>query len=943
MNQTEELNRGGVDGIVESFQLNLNGKKIRVVNRCKTGKSLTHRIKIENSKNSKCKRSKSVSKSPLRSRSQRCLLSEKCISGKKKSISPPGGQIKSKLRKTISSKMEYKGEKFQKVIGNEVSNAILKEKVENCKKNFEEVGKKNLKLKPKKSKGSSCRGVKILGKTKKLKNIKKVVTEDERSSSRENKDLKIKSKFIPAKKSEGKSLEIDHFLVKMKRILGKSKKNPEPKPKKLIKSKKASMKTFDQTNFDELMATHEIFKTSEKLHKKKPAPRIKKQKNTEEHLSRPQTSLSKSRRKIILKNKKKKTAPNACQITPVKYKQDSNSTSMHEKAAKKLQRWFRKVLKKKKELEEKKSEYPDFEVSEIIKPHHRRMETNKGQRRYPQSIDFWNPERVSQSQDLVEMCMVPKNSYRNRNYNNTREQASGSLTLMSSSSLVQNHSVRSCLLTSSFQDKRPKELDIEHINAPLLTTNYELSEKSNKEDLLIENKSTSDLPEENKHSFQSDSLEKDSQKTKKKIPYFLIKGESIKDKSKKPMKKLTHQLESLEESKEIVEVNLKNSQNNEKAPRVLEDEKRGENNEGELNEFKDKAVDDESLEIVPMSSPNLEMNDEMPQITLKFVGTPSKSQLLDMQAEMYFKSIGCDVSDKDSLESNIEISSSIIRDLENSLIKLNSNNSSIDSGINTPYKIPISSPNISFNINDILSEILDSEIILFSNSTNFKPNEKQVDPTLSFIENIVSCLFKEFKRNEADFLDIVNTPGFTDPLSKLQTLQNTNVGELRKTIDLETMIPQEICEIIQYKLANEQFRGRKIYIQMVFDCVNEAFNYIRPFGLRGVPDPWVNHSRLLFGEGELNRVQEKTMRFIEEWEKIKGGAYLDKVNARDKDKVQCEREERMSFFLCFDVNFEEESWVLYVDEETQTKCDVADIILDELFLETVCCVKNLSM
>ena len=51
---------------------------------------------------------------------------------------------------------------------------------------------------------------------------------------------------------------------------------------------------------------------------------------------------------------------------------------------------------------------------------------------------------------------------------------------------------------------------------------------------------------------------------------------------------------------------------------------------------------------------------------------------------------------------------------------------------------------------------------------------------------------------------------------------------------------------------------------MVFYCENDIFNYIRLFGICGVPERWVKNSKLLFEVGELNRVYDKTVKYIEE-------------------------------------------------------------------------------
>ena len=56
--------------------------------------------------------------------------------------------------------------------------------------------------------------------------------------------------------------------------------------------------------------------------------------------------------------------------------------------------------------------------------------------------------------------------------------------------------------------------------------------------------------------------------------------------------------------------------------------------------------------------------------------------------------------------------------------------------------------------------------------------------------------------------------------------------------------------------------SRQIYLQLLFDCVNEALNFIRPFGVTGIPDPWSTKPRILFGEAELDSVFQKISNYL---------------------------------------------------------------------------------
>jgi hypothetical protein len=249
------------------------------------------------------------------------------------------------------------------------------------------------------------------------------------------------------------------------------------------------------------------------------------------------------------------------------------------------------------------------------------------------------------------------------------------------------------------------------------------------------------------------------------------------------------------------------------------------------------------------------------------------------------------------------------------------------------YKIPISSPDLSSSISDLAQEVLEKELSTFLSLIKFTFKEKEVDPSPECIDWYLKSLFEELYKNEEEFLELANTPSFMDPLSKLALLQNTDVGELPKRPNLEIVLPAEIGCFIKNKVGNK-IKAREIYVTMMFDCVNEALNHVRPFGLKGVPDPWICEPRLLFGEGELKRVYKKIKIVMQGWDDIRGGVFFNFDNFGDDEELQAAREERMSKLLCFDVNHEEMFWVDYEDEETQSKMDLADLILDGLLRET---------
>ena len=245
------------------------------------------------------------------------------------------------------------------------------------------------------------------------------------------------------------------------------------------------------------------------------------------------------------------------------------------------------------------------------------------------------------------------------------------------------------------------------------------------------------------------------------------------------------------------------------------------------------------------------------------------------------------------------------------------------------------------SISNIIIELIHQELYNFLELIPFKMKEKEVDPSNAYIFTYLDTIAKEIQYIEYETLEAINTPVYQEPLIKLHMLQNTEVGELSKYLNLELILPLELCGQLKIKLDCLNKPSRQTYLQMLFDCVNEGLNYIRPFGLKGMPDPWSNYPRTLFGEAELRNVFEKLKVLIEKWANIRGGAYPSKEIWDDEEKLQTLREERMSILLCNDAKEEEPGWVDYDDEEVQTKIDIGEIVFDVLVNVTYLLLQNL--
>lgn len=364
-----------------------------------------------------------------------------------------------------------------------------------------------------------------------------------------------------------------------------------------------------------------------------------------------------------------------------------------------------------------------------------------------------------------------------------------------------------------------------------------------------------------------------------------------------------------------------------------------------------------SLQTVTQESktlkPQISLNSKKPCIaeTLKFVNDEiikkNEEEKISTASALINNSLGIFEEPTKELSSNSKPKTSFTSDLFKSYNPYLDSSSSSDINISnssSPNYSPKSpKSNKSSLIPEDLSEdilaLISSEIYTFLRMIPFKDQEKEVDSSLEYLIEYLNVMANELKENESEVLEAINTPVYQDPLSRLQTLQDESLGVLSKFPTLELILPPDLCSELKVKFESLEVPTRQIYLQMLFDCVNEALNYIRPFGVTGIPDPWSNHPRILFGEAELENVFNRILSFMVKWASCRAGAYPS-YDASDEDKLASLREEKMSSLLCVDVKDEEDTWLHYEEEETQSKILTAGKVFDHLISEVLLILTN---
>ncbi|OMJ86310.1 hypothetical protein SteCoe_12223 [Stentor coeruleus] len=249
-------------------------------------------------------------------------------------------------------------------------------------------------------------------------------------------------------------------------------------------------------------------------------------------------------------------------------------------------------------------------------------------------------------------------------------------------------------------------------------------------------------------------------------------------------------------------------------------------------------------------------------------------------------------------------------------------------------KTPLSDTDFLNNFDLKILNLIQDEIKLYLETIPFSTSEKPVNPQKSFIEEYLKNLESFLIKTEEETLELINTPSYTEPLLKLETLQTTEIGKFLKYPTLELILPPDLSSDLKKLLNPNEIPSKQIYLQLIFDCINESLNHIRPFGIKGMPDPWSLTCCTLYGEGQLKVVIEKIKKILYRWECVHAGTYPDENCINDDEKLQKLREDKLALFLSQGIQDDEIRWLEYEEEETQVKIDMSDLVFDIIVDET---------
>ena len=176
-------------------------------------------------------------------------------------------------------------------------------------------------------------------------------------------------------------------------------------------------------------------------------------------------------------------------------------------------------------------------------------------------------------------------------------------------------------------------------------------------------------------------------------------------------------------------------------------------------------------------------------------------------------------------------------------------------------------------------------------------------------------------------------PGITPPILPIElylSLENTRKPDC--IVD-SPKDPQYESMLIEWT---------RIHDKCIFDAINDALDYYRPYELNGPPLPWsLQVKELTYRNGSTAVIQGLgfgVKNRVLRWAMTNAGmlqAERESLLSCDKSNLERMREQRLEAVLMSEVNEIEYTWVDYELEETQVILDIADMILEQLTSEVL--------
>ncbi|CAD8190775.1 unnamed protein product [Paramecium octaurelia] len=140
-----------------------------------------------------------------------------------------------------------------------------------------------------------------------------------------------------------------------------------------------------------------------------------------------------------------------------------------------------------------------------------------------------------------------------------------------------------------------------------------------------------------------------------------------------------------------------------------------------------------------------------------------------------------------------------------------------------------------------------------------------------------------------------------------------------------------------------------IHNKVLYDALNEALDYYRPFGLNGYPLPWIKQPLELIQRNKkqetLSQIFQGAIAQVTDWASCLVGLIIDKPDSPfpkilmlDQEYLNQIKEERMIRMLNQEIYQNEERWLVYDEEQSEILVEISLMVQDQLIDE---CLKEL--
>lgn len=225
-------------------------------------------------------------------------------------------------------------------------------------------------------------------------------------------------------------------------------------------------------------------------------------------------------------------------------------------------------------------------------------------------------------------------------------------------------------------------------------------------------------------------------------------------------------------------------------------------------------------------------------------------------------------------------------------------------------------------------------------------SDPRIETTSEFIKKFITEIFQALDSEE---LGKALSEGIKkDPLEILKRMHECDLGSVMERgtypvlLNVQNIIDNLLDECPSNDIESTQRfinKADRIHKIMILTVADELLQKYRPYGIKGIPLAWSSENRIVYSDiTQIKEIMLEVSQDIEELSRCEIGKIateemiLSNGNL-DEELLQDIRDETLSYAVKKEILENEWMWIDYEFEETQTKLDLADMVLTELIGE----------